>query len=84
MQHQEPRLVRSIGADQVIDYTQQDFTRGTRRYDVILDIPHFATRSLRDCRRALTPRGTLVPSSNTRNRWIGGFSRVLPARVMAP
>jgi NADPH:quinone reductase-like Zn-dependent oxidoreductase len=77
-------LVRSIGADAVIDYTREDFTRGTRRYDVILDIPHFATHSLSDCRRALTPRGTLVPSSNTRNRWIGGFSRVIPARVMAP
>jgi NADPH:quinone reductase-like Zn-dependent oxidoreductase len=77
-------LVRSIGADAVIDYTEEDFTRGTRRYDAILDIPHVATRSLRDCRRALTPKGTLVASSNTRNRWIGGFSRVIPARVMAP
>jgi NADPH:quinone reductase-like Zn-dependent oxidoreductase len=77
-------LVRSIGADAVIDYTREDFTRGARRYDVIRDIPHFATHSLTDCRRALTARGTLVPSSNTRNRWIGGFSRVIPARVMAP
>jgi NADPH:quinone reductase-like Zn-dependent oxidoreductase len=76
-------LVRSIGADAVIDYTREDFTRATRRYDVILDIPHFATHSLGDCRRALTPRGTLVPSSNTRNRWIGGFSWVIPARVLA-
>jgi NADPH:quinone reductase-like Zn-dependent oxidoreductase len=32
----------------------------------------------------LTPKGTLVPPSNTRNRWIGGFSRILPARLMAP
>jgi NADPH:quinone reductase-like Zn-dependent oxidoreductase len=77
-------LVRSIGANAVLDYTQEDFTRGSRRYDVILDFPHFATRSLADCRRALTPKGTLVPASNTRNRWIGGFSRVMPARVMAP
>jgi NADPH:quinone reductase-like Zn-dependent oxidoreductase len=77
-------LVRSIGADAVIDYAKEDFTRATRRYDVILDVPHFATRSLSDCRRALMPHGTLVPSSNTRNRWIGGFSRVIPALVMAP
>jgi NADPH:quinone reductase-like Zn-dependent oxidoreductase len=77
-------LVRSIGADAAIDYTQEDFTRGARRYDVILDIPHFATHSLADCRRVLTPKGTLVPSSNTRNRWVGGFGRVMMARVMAP
>jgi NADPH:quinone reductase-like Zn-dependent oxidoreductase len=77
-------LVRSLGADAVIDYTREDFTRGTRRYDVILDIPHFADHSLRNCRRVLTPKGTLVPSSNTRNRWIGGFSRVIPARLTAP
>jgi NADPH:quinone reductase-like Zn-dependent oxidoreductase len=77
-------LVRSLGADTVIDYTREDFTRGSRRYDFILDVPHFAEHALSDCRRALTPKGTLVPSSNTRNRWIGGFSRVLPARLMAP
>lgn len=77
-------LVRSIGADAVIDYNQEDFTRGARRYDAILDVPHFASRSLADCRRVLTQKGTLVPASNTRNRWIGGFSRVLPARLMAP
>lgn len=77
-------LVRSIGADAVIDYTREDFTRGTRRYDVILDVPHLATHSLADCRRALKPHGALIPASNTRNRWIGGFSRVIPARVMAP
>ena len=81
---QNVELVRSIGADMVIDYTTEDFTRGTLRYDVILDVPHFATHSLADSRRALTPHGTLVASSNTRNRWIGGFSRVIPARVMAP
>jgi hypothetical protein len=50
----------------------------------ILDVPHFASRSLADYRRVLTQKGTLVPASNTRNRWIGGFSRVLPARLMAP
>jgi NADPH:quinone reductase-like Zn-dependent oxidoreductase len=77
-------LVRSLGAEAVIDYTKEDFTRRSRRYDVILDIPHYADRPLRDYRRSLTPKGTLVPSSNTRNRWIGGFSRVIRARLIAP
>lgn len=77
-------LVRSIGADAVIDYTREDFTRGAGRYDAILDFPHFASRSLSDLRRVLTPKGTLVPASNTRNRWIGGYSRIVPARLIAP
>ena len=54
-------LVRSIGADHVIDYTQEDFTRGGPRYDLILD--NVANHSLSDCRRALTPQGLLVPNS---------------------
>ena len=48
-------LVRSIGADHVIDYTQEDFTRSGQRYDLIVDMA--GTRSLSDCRRALTPGG---------------------------
>jgi len=51
-------LVRSLGADHVIDYTREDFTRGARRYDVILDL--VGNRSLSECRRALGPAGTLV------------------------
>ena len=50
-------MVRSIGADQVIDYTQEDFTRRGERYDLIFDIP--GNHSLSDCRRALTPGGNL-------------------------
>lgn len=75
-------FVRSLGADTVIDYASVDFTRGPQRYDAILDFPHYATTSLAACRRVLTPAGTLLPSSNTRNRWIGGFSRVAPARLL--
>jgi NADPH:quinone reductase-like Zn-dependent oxidoreductase len=51
-------LVRSIGADHVIDYTRDDFTRGTARYDLIVD--SFGTRSLSGCRRVLAPGGTYV------------------------
>jgi NADPH:quinone reductase-like Zn-dependent oxidoreductase len=54
-------MVRSIGADHVIDYTQEDFTQGGQRYDLILD--QVANHSLSDCRRALTPQGTHIPNS---------------------
>ncbi|WP_171114838.1 MULTISPECIES: NAD(P)-dependent alcohol dehydrogenase [Streptomyces] len=53
-------LVRSLGADHVIDYTREDFTRSGRRYEVVLDL--VGNRSLGDFRRALTPDGTLVLS----------------------
>lgn len=77
-------FVRSLGADEVIDYTRQDFTLTPARYDALLDFPHFASRSISACRRVLKPKGILLPASNTRNRWIGGFSRILPARVIGP
>jgi NADPH:quinone reductase-like Zn-dependent oxidoreductase len=51
-------MVRSIGADHVVDYTQEDFTQGTRRYDLIID--NVATHSLSEYRRVLTPTGALV------------------------
>jgi NADPH:quinone reductase-like Zn-dependent oxidoreductase len=51
-------LVRSIGADEVVDYDAQDFTKGGQRYDLFLDIG--GTRSLADCQHALGPTGTLV------------------------
>ncbi len=54
-------MVRSLGADHVIDYTQEDFTQGGPRYDVILD--NVANHLLSDCRRALTPKGTHLPNS---------------------
>ena len=75
-------LVRSIGADHVIDYTKEDFTRGDRRYDFILD--NVANHSLSDLRGALTPTGSLVPNGgNFQNRWFAGGGRVLSSHVLA-
>ena len=54
-------MVRSIGADHVIDYTREDFTQGGPRYDLIHD--NVANHSLSACRRALTPEGVLIPNS---------------------
>ena len=51
-------MVRSIGADQVIDYTQEDFTKSGQRYDLIFDC--VGNHSLSACRRVLNPKGTLV------------------------
>lgn len=51
-------LVRSLGADRVVDYTREDFSRDGKRYDVIFDV--VGNRSLRDFRRALTPKGSFV------------------------
>ena len=67
-------LVRSIGADEVIDYTREDFTDGSRRWDVIVDTA--GRRPLRRLRRALTPKGTLViVGGDGGGRWTGGFFR---------
>jgi NADPH:quinone reductase-like Zn-dependent oxidoreductase len=76
-------LVRSIGADHVIDYTLDDITDGAQRYDVILDTG--GHRSLTHLRRALTPRGTLViVGSETGGRWLGGSDRLLRALMLSP
>ncbi len=75
-------MVRSLGADHVIDYTRNDITDGAQRYDVILDT---GDRSLTHLRRALTPRGTLViVGSETGGRWLGGIDRQLRAIVLSP
>ena len=67
-------LVRSIGADDVIDYTREDFTDGSRHWDLIVDTA--GRRPLRQLRRALTPKGTLVVvGGDGGGRWTGGFFR---------
>ena len=74
-------LVRSIGADHVIDYTWEDFTQKDQRYDFILD--NVANHSLSDLRRALTPTGTLVPNSGGfDNHWFASGGRVISAHVL--
>jgi NADPH:quinone reductase-like Zn-dependent oxidoreductase len=76
-------LVRSIGADDVIDYTREDFTDGTRRWDVIVDTA--GRRPLHVLRRALTPHGTLaIVGGEGGGKWTAGFFRqVLRAPVMS-
>jgi NADPH:quinone reductase-like Zn-dependent oxidoreductase len=72
-------LARSLGADHVVDYTREDFTRGERRYDLLLDIA--GSRSWRECRRVLAPRGTFViVGGSKRNRLLGPLGHVIRIR----
>jgi NADPH:quinone reductase-like Zn-dependent oxidoreductase len=76
-------MVRSIGADHVIDYTREDFAEGDQRYDLILDIGGNSTLSR--LRRALGSRGTLViVGGEGGGRWLGGTDRQLRAMMLSP
>jgi NADPH:quinone reductase-like Zn-dependent oxidoreductase len=76
-------LVRSLGADHVVDYTREDFADGRRRYDLILDIAGNPT--LARLRRALTPQGTAVILGGEQGgRITGGFGRTLRAPLLSP
>ncbi len=73
-------MVRSIGADHVIDYTQEDFTKSGQHYDLILD--SIGKHSLSACRRVLNPKGIYVMVGGPAGRWmIGALARVLTALV---
>jgi NADPH:quinone reductase-like Zn-dependent oxidoreductase len=75
-------LVRSLGADHVVDYLREDFADGKRRYDVILDIGGNAPLSR--LRRALTAKGTLViVGGESGGRWLGGTDRQLRGIVLS-
>jgi len=74
-------LVRSLGADHVIDYTREDFTRDAQRYDVILD--NVANRSLRALRRVLAPRGVLLLNSVNGGRVLGPLPRMARGRLLS-
>jgi len=72
-------MVRSIGADRVVDYTAEDFTRDGQRYDVIFDVG--GNRPLSHLRRALTAEGTVVLVAPAPGQWIGPIARVIGAVV---
>jgi NADPH:quinone reductase-like Zn-dependent oxidoreductase len=75
-------MVRSIGADQVVDYTQEDFTKSARRYDVILDC--VGNHSFSECRRVLNPSGIYVGAGGTSDNWmIGPLTRAIKAFILS-
>src|SRR3954454_13190779 len=76
------QLATSIGADHVLDYTREDFTDGTRVYDVIVDV--FGRTPIRRLRRAMTPRGRLVITGGEGDHWIGGIQRQIGAMLLSP
>jgi len=74
-------ITRSLGADEVIDYSKEDFTRRLERYDAVLDIA--ATRSISDLRRLLVPNGMFVQVGAAKGGWIGVFARIISVVVRA-
>ena len=72
-------LVRSIGADHVIDYTVEDFTRTGPRYDLIFD--NVGAHSLSATRRALTPSGPLLSNGAPVGGWVGGLGHFMRAAL---
>jgi NADPH:quinone reductase-like Zn-dependent oxidoreductase len=78
-------LVKSLGADRVIDYTKEDFAKGAEHYDVILD--NVPNHSLSECRRILTANGKYVMIGGggpNDNPWVGPFGRVIHALILSP
>jgi NADPH:quinone reductase-like Zn-dependent oxidoreductase len=76
-------MVRSIGADEVIDYTRQDFTRLGRRYDLLFDC--IGNHSLRECRRVMNRKGIFIGVGGATGRWMFGlFVRVIASLFLSP
>ncbi len=78
-------LVKSLGADHVIDYTKEDFAKGAEGYDAILD--NVPNHSLSECRRVLNPNGKYVligGGGPNDSRWIGPFGRIIKTMVLSP
>jgi NADPH:quinone reductase-like Zn-dependent oxidoreductase len=76
-------MVASIGADHIVDYTREDFTRSGQRYDVLVDIA--GSRRLSECRGVLAPAGVLVGvGAPNKGRWIGPMSRSVTMLLLAP
>ena len=75
-------LARSLGADRVIDYTREDFTRDGQRYDILFDC--IGNHSLSACRRMLQPRGTYVMVGGSSGDWFGPLARPVHALILSP
>jgi NADPH:quinone reductase-like Zn-dependent oxidoreductase len=75
-------LVRSIGADRVVDHTREDFTGSGPRYDLMLDC--IGNHSLSACRSVLAPRGRYVLVGGPDGRWVGPLGRTLGAMLLSP
>jgi NADPH:quinone reductase-like Zn-dependent oxidoreductase len=73
-------MVRSIGADHVVDYTHEDFTRSAERYDLVFDVA--GSRSLSSTRRVLTPKGILVLAGGTGGGLLGPLTRFVKGLVL--
>ena len=74
-------MVRSIGADHVVDYTREDFTRNGRRYDVVFDC--IGNHSLRACRGALSPAGICAMPGGKSGRWVAPMPRFMAAMILS-
>ena len=75
--------MRSIGADRVIDYTREDFTKGAQRYDLILD--NVSTHSLLEYKRVMTPNGVYVGIGSTDpGRWFGWLVQPVEGWLLSP
>jgi len=75
-------MARSLGADRVIDYTQEDFTKSGQRYDAVFDC--VGNRSLSAYRRVLNSKGTCVVAAGPDGRWLGPLSRFITALALSP
>jgi NADPH:quinone reductase-like Zn-dependent oxidoreductase len=75
-------VVRSLGADEVIDYRRDDFTLRRGRYDVVFDLG--GTRPLASCRRVLSAKGTLLVVGAPPGRWLAPLTRLLQVAVLSP
>jgi NADPH:quinone reductase-like Zn-dependent oxidoreductase len=78
---QNVALVRSLGADRVIDYSQEDFTAGGPRYDLIVDM--IGNHSLSALRRALNPKGICVLVGGPPGKWIAPMGRMIKASILS-
>lgn len=73
-------LARSLGAERVIDYTQEDFTTDVERFDAMFDLP--GNRPLGDCQRVLAPGGVYVMVGGSKGKWTGPLLRLMKAKLL--